>query len=190
MNITFTANPNVAFSLPVELLFWAFVAECGKAKQDAKGWDNWVTRIAGLFMIAGLVVPGLDLRFHWSPPFEAGIQLVGFIVLALGYALFSWAMLSNEFFETKVRIQADRGQTVATSGPYRYVRHPGYVGLILQLLATPMALGSWWGLVPAVCAFGMFILRTALEDETLQHEPDGYRDYAERVRYRLLPGVW
>lgn len=167
-----------------------FVAERGKVKQDAKGWDKQITSIAGIFMIAGLIVPGLDVRLGWSPQLEAGIQLAGFIVLSLGYALFSWAMLSNEFFETQVRLQQDRGQIVATSGPYRLVRHPGYVGLILQLLATPMALGSWWGLVPAACAIAMFVLRTALEDRTLHEELDGYRDYAARVRYRLLPGVW
>ena len=167
-----------------------FIAERGRVKEDAKGWDKQVTSIAGVFMIGGLVVPGLDLRFGWSPQFALTAQMAGFFVLALGYALFSWAMLSNEYFETKVRIQKDRGQTVATSGPYRYVRHPGYVGLILQLLATPIALGSWWGVVPAFCATGMFIVRTALEDKTLKEELDGYRDYAERVRYRLVPGLW
>ncbi len=167
-----------------------FIAERGKEKEDAKGWDKQVTGIAGIFMIAGLVVPGLDLRFGWSARFSLPIHLAGFLVLALGYGLFSWAMLSNEFFETKVRIQADRGQTVATAGPYRYVRHPGYVGMILQLLGTPFALGSWWGLIPALCAAAMFILRTALEDKTLLDELNGYRDYAERVRCRLLPGVW
>jgi protein-S-isoprenylcysteine O-methyltransferase Ste14 len=167
-----------------------FLAERGRARQDAKGWDKLVTAIAGAFMVAGLVVPGLDLRFGWSPQFTFPLQSAGFVALVLGCALFSWAMISNEFFETQVRIQADRGQRVATSGPYRYVRHPGYVGMALQLLATPIALGSWWGVVPAVCAAGMFVLRTALEDKTLQSELDGYRDYAERVRFRLLPGVW
>jgi protein-S-isoprenylcysteine O-methyltransferase Ste14 len=167
-----------------------FVAERGQEKQDTKGWDKTVTNIAGIFMIAGLVVPGLDLRFGWSLQFAFLLQLTGFCILVLGYALFSWAMISNEYFETKVRIQKDRGQIVATSGPYRYVRHPGYVGMVLQLLATPFALGSWWGAIPALCAAGMFVLRTALEDKVLQEELDGYRDYAERVRYRLLPGIW
>jgi protein-S-isoprenylcysteine O-methyltransferase Ste14 len=167
-----------------------FVAARGRAREDVKGWDKQVTAIAGGFMIAGLVVPGLDLRFGWSPQFAFAMQLSGFAALVIGCAVFSWAMLSNQFFETKVRIQTDRAQTVATTGPYRYVRHPGYVGMILQLLATPIALGSWWGVLPALCAAGMFILRTALEDKTLQSELDGYRDYAGRVRYRLVPGVW
>jgi len=167
-----------------------FAVERGKVKEDTKGWDQWVTNIAGIFMIVGLIVPGLDRRFGWSSPFSFTLQLAGFIVLALGYALFSWAMLSNEFFETTVRVQRDRGQTVARSGPYHFVRHPGYVGMILQLLSTPFALGSWWGILPAVIAAGLFILRTALEDRTLQTELDGYAEYAEQVRYRLLPGVW
>jgi len=167
-----------------------FIAERGKEKQNTKGWDKAVTGIAGIFMIAGLVVPGLDVRFGWSSPFAIPLYIVGFGVFIAGCALFNWAMISNEFFETKVRIQKDRGQTVATSGPYRYLRHPGYIGMILQLLATPLALGSWWGVLPALCAASMFVLRTALEDKTLQEELDGYREYAERVRYRLLPGIW
>jgi protein-S-isoprenylcysteine O-methyltransferase Ste14 len=167
-----------------------FVAERGQVKQDAKSCDIRITNIAGLFMIAGLIVPGLDLRFGWSPLFALPVQAAGFIVLALGYALFSWAMLSNEFFETKVRIQTDRGHTVATGGPYRCVRHPAYVGMILQLMATPIALGSLWGLVPAVCAAVLFIARTALEDRTLQNELAGYPEYAAQVHYRLIPRVW
>lgn len=167
-----------------------FIAERGREKQDVKGWDKQVTGIAGIFMILGLIVPGLDVRFNWPPLFPPAAQVGGFCLLALGYALFSWAMLSNEFFETKVRIQTDRGHSVATAGPYRFVRHPGYSGMILQLLSTPFALGSWWGLAPAVCAAGMFVLRTVLEDRTLQSELDGYRQYAERVPYRLVPGLW
>ncbi len=177
MSIIITRNPE-------------FAAERGRTKQDAKGWDQKVTAIAGLFMIAGLVVPGLDLRFGWSPQFPMQVQVAGLLGLVFGYVLFSWAMLSNEFFETQVRIQAERGQQVCSTGPYRLVRHPGYAGIILQLLATPFLLGSLWGILPAVCAAAMFILRTALEDMTLRDELDGYRDYAERVRYRLLPGVW
>lgn len=167
-----------------------FIAQRGQRKQDAKGWDRRVTAAAGIFMIVGLVVPGLDTRFSWSAPFPQAVQIGGFGLLVLGCALFSWAMLSNEFFETEVRLQTDRGHSVATSGPYQYVRHPGYVGMILPLLATPIALASWWGLAPAVCAASMFILRTALEDRTLQNELDGYREYAQRVRWRLVPGVW
>lgn len=167
-----------------------FVAERGRVKEDAKGWDKQITGIAGIFMIAGLIVPGLDARFGWSAPFPISAQAAGFLVLVLGYALFSWAMISNEYFETEVRIQKDRGQVVATSGPYRYVRHPGYAGMILQLIATPIALASWWGILPAILAVMMFVLRTALEDRTLERELEGYSEYAARVRYRLVVGLW
>ncbi len=167
-----------------------FIAARGQVKEDTKGWDKQLTNLAGLFMILGLVIPGLDVRFGWSPEFGRVIQSAGLIGLALGSALFSWAMLSNQFFETKVRIQTDRGQTVATSGPYRYVRHPGYVGMIIEILATPVLLGSLYGIVPAVIAAALFVVRTALEDRTLQQELPGYAAYAQRVPFRLLPGVW
>jgi protein-S-isoprenylcysteine O-methyltransferase Ste14 len=166
------------------------IAERGKARADGKSWDKQLTGLAGVFMLAGLAVPGLDLRFQWSPDLALAVPLAGIAMLALGDALFSWALISNEFFETGVRIQKERGQMVATSGPYRYVRHPGYVGMILQLLGTPLLLGSVYGLIPAAIAAALFVLRTALEDRTLQNELAGYADYARRVRYRLLPGVW
>jgi protein-S-isoprenylcysteine O-methyltransferase Ste14 len=168
----------------------AFVAARGQIREDVKEWDKQLTALAGIFMVAGLIVPGLDRRFAWSRGFALPWQTMGFIALILGYALFSWAMISNEFFETRVRIQSDRGQSVASAGPYKYMRHPGYVGMILQLLGTPLALASYWGLIPAVCASALFVLRTAMEDRTLKQELAGYADYARQVRYRLLPGVW
>ena len=98
--------------------------------------------------------------------------------------------VSNRFFSTMVRIQADRGQTVATAGPYRYVRHPGYVGYSVSFFGMALALGSLWALVPAVLMACLLVVRTALEDRTLQDELAGYTDYARQVRYRLLPGIW
>ncbi len=168
----------------------AFIAARGQPRQDTKTWDKWISALAGVFMVVNLIVPGLDLRFGWSTAFPLLLQIIGFVVLIAGYALFSWAMLSNEFFETSVRIQSDRGQTVATTGPYRFVRHPGYVGMILQLLSTPPCLASWWGLIPALLASATFIVRTAFEDRTLHDELGGYKEFAQRVRYRLVPGLW
>jgi protein-S-isoprenylcysteine O-methyltransferase Ste14 len=104
--------------------------------------------------------------------------------------LLTWSMAANAFFAQTVRIQEDRGHTVATGGPYRYVRHPGYVGGILFQVATPLILGSVWALIPAGLTVCLTIIRTALEDRTLLEELDGYKEYAGRVRYRLLPGVW
>jgi protein-S-isoprenylcysteine O-methyltransferase Ste14 len=107
-----------------------------------------------------------------------------------GMLMFSWAMMSNSYFSTTVRIQDDRGHQTVTSGPYQYVRHPGYVGAIVLSIGTPLLLRSWWVLSPGVVTAIMFIPRTAMEDRTLQQELGGYAEYAERVRYRLLPGVW
>jgi len=101
-----------------------------------------------------------------------------------------WAMSANAYLSTMVRIQDDRGHQVVTTGPYRYVRHPMYVGTIFFGLCMPLFLGSWWTFVPCGLIVILFIIRTALEDRTLRDELPGYAEYAERVRYRLLPGVW
>ena len=104
--------------------------------------------------------------------------------------MFGWAMTTNAFFSTAVRIQSDRGHTVCRSGPYRFVRHPGYVGAILMSLGTPLLLGSAWALIPAAAAMVLMVLRTHLEDDTLRAELPGYEDYAHDVRYRLVPRLW
>jgi protein-S-isoprenylcysteine O-methyltransferase Ste14 len=136
------------------------------------------------------IVAGLDARFGWSPEYALAIHLVALVLAPLGQCLFSWAMASNKFFSRAVRIQMDRGHAVETGGPYQYVRHPGYVGMIISMLATPLVLGSLWALIPAGLASGLYIVRTALEDQTLQEELEGYKAYAQHVRCRLLPRVW
>jgi protein-S-isoprenylcysteine O-methyltransferase Ste14 len=119
------------------------------------------------------------------------LQLAGVVVAVLAYdVIIVWAMTANAFFAQTVRIQEERGHTVATGGPYRIVRHPGYVASILSQIATPLILGSVWAFIPAGLAALLFVVRTALEDKTLLEELDGYKEYAGRVRYRLLPGVW
>jgi protein-S-isoprenylcysteine O-methyltransferase Ste14 len=158
--------------------------------QDTKRWDRLLPSVAGVFLLASLVVAGLDVRFGWAPEVALAIQIAALAVMLLGYSLFSWAMVSNRFFSRVVRIQEDRGHAVETGGPYRVVRHPGYVGFGTATLATALALGSLWALIPAGIAVILMIVRTALEDRTLQAELEGYKEYAQRVRYRLLPGVW
>ncbi len=156
-----------------------------------KGWDKAILGTYGLLM--PLVVPivaGLNVRFDWPPEVAQWLQVAGFVGYALGWAVHLWAMAANRYHALVVRIQSDRGQTVVTGGPYRYVRHPSYVGGILQSLFVGLLLGSMWAIVPAVLGGGLLLLRTALEDRTLQQELAGYREYAEQVRYRLLPGVW
>jgi len=120
----------------------------------------------------------------------AGFVPGGFILVTMGYALAVWALAENRFFSSVVRIQTDRGHVVCDTGPYRIMRHPGYAGNILPLLGIVLALGSVWTVIPAVVALVIAIVRTALEDQTLQEELPGYREYAQRVRYRLLPGIY
>lgn len=166
------------------------IAERGKGA-GMKDWDKVISGLwAAAYYIALLLVAGLDARFAWTRPLGAGVQIAGGIGFALGFALFSWAMVANAYFAAVVRVQVERQHTVCTRGPYRFVRHPGYVGAILQTLAAPLLLGSLWALIPGVVAACLMATRTAFEDRYLHQELDGYRDYARQVRYRLLPGVW
>jgi protein-S-isoprenylcysteine O-methyltransferase Ste14 len=164
--------------------------ERGLRAEGAKRWDVWVAGLATVAWMIGWIVAGLDFRWGWSEPVPLALHLVGVVVTAFGWTMFLWAMGANAFFAEAVRIQEDRGHTVVTDGPYRVVRHPGYVGSISMGIATPLLLGSYWAIIPTVLAVGCFVLRTALEDRTLQEELDGYKEYALRTRYRLLPGIW
>jgi protein-S-isoprenylcysteine O-methyltransferase Ste14 len=132
----------------------------------------------------------LDHRYGWSPVFPTWLNILGFILIGVGYAFAVWAMAENRFFSGVVRIQLDRGHVVCDSGPYRFVRHPGYVGNILPLPGIVLALGSVWTVVPALVALIIIVVRTVLEDRALRDELPGYLDYARRVRYRLIPGIY
>jgi protein-S-isoprenylcysteine O-methyltransferase Ste14 len=140
--------------------------------------------------VVTLVVAGLDFRLGWSSQMLVAIQWGAVIVAGLGSLLTIWAMASNRHFYGVLRIKREDGHEVATTGPYQIVRHPGYAGAILFQLATPLILGSLWALIPAVLAVSATIVRTALEDRTLQAELDGYKEYAQETRSRLVPGVW
>jgi protein-S-isoprenylcysteine O-methyltransferase Ste14 len=141
-------------------------------------------------MMVMWIVAGLDLRYGWLSGITPSAQIAALLIVIAGYALVVWATGTNAFFSQVVRIQTERGHTVISSGPYRYVRHPAYVGMILLVLGAPIMLGSWWALLPGGLSALLVVLRTALEDRTLQADLAGYREYAGRVRYRLLPGVW
>ncbi len=174
-----------ALVLPPEL-----IAERGQINEDTKGWDKLLAPLLILPTLGTLIVAGLDERFGWSPQLDRAIQVVALVFFALAQGLFSWAMASNKFFSGTVRIQEERGHAVATGGPYQYVRHPGYVGYTASWIATSLALGSLWALIPAGLVICLMVVRTALEDRTLLEELDGYKEYAGQVRYRLLPGIW
>jgi protein-S-isoprenylcysteine O-methyltransferase Ste14 len=181
------AHPLILIPINPELLA---EREKGITGQDVKSWDRWVTGLVGAFMIASWVVAGLDVRLGWTGPIPLAYHVGGLIVMILGYALFLWAMASNAFFAEGVRIQQERGHAVVAGGPYRYVRHPGYVGAILSQVTTPFLLGSVWALIPSVASVALYVVRTYLEDRTLVQELPGYKAYAQRTRYRLLPRVW
>jgi protein-S-isoprenylcysteine O-methyltransferase Ste14 len=159
--------------------------------RSAKAWDKVLAPLMALSLSFPLViVAGLDHRFGWSPLFPLGLIVLGFLLLSLGYAFAAWALIENRFFSSVMRIQLDRGHVVCDSGPYRIVRHPGYAGNLLALPGMVLALSSMWTLVPAAVALIITVIRTALEDQALQDELPGYRDYARRVRYRLIPGIY
>ncbi len=158
---------------------------------ETKGWDKLLYPLIGLYIPpATWIVAGLDFRFGWSLQIPVGLQIVMLVVGMTGILLTHWAMASNKFYSGVVCIQKDRGHTVAATGPYRLIRHPGYLGGIMFYLSTPLVLGSLFALIPALLPVSLIIVRTALEDKTLHEELDGYRDYAKKVRHRLFPGVW
>ena len=159
--------------------------------QNAKAWDKVLAPLMAVSISYPMViVAGLDHRYNWSPEFPLWLSVIGFILIAFGYAFAAWAVAENRFFSSVVRIQTERGHVVCDTGPYRFVRHPGYAGNVLALFGIVLALSSVWTLIPAAVATTISVIRTELEDRTLQEELPGYQDYAQRVRYRLFPGIY
>jgi protein-S-isoprenylcysteine O-methyltransferase Ste14 len=159
-------------------------------QKNVKAWDKKILRIYSLFLAALPIVAGLDaVRFCLSH-LPLGLNVLGFAGLVLAMLLAFWATRENTFASSVVRIQTDRGQRVCSTGPYAHVRHPMYIAVILMAVSLPPALGSRYAFIPAAIIVGLFVLRTALEDKTLQEELPGYKEYAQKVRFRLIPGVW
>jgi len=158
--------------------------------KGTKRWDLiWAGASTPVFLSI-YVVAGLDAeRIGWST-MAWWLWPVGLAAFLIGSALLSWSMVVNPFFEKTVRIQSERGHRVIDTGPYRIVRHPGYLGLIGWFVSGPLLLGSWWACLPAALSLVAINVRTALEDRTLRNELDGYEAYTHRVRYRLLPWIW
>lgn len=158
--------------------------------EDAKAWDRILVRSLALASTAILVVTGIEARFHLPAGFAPWTKVLSLGIILTGYALGSWALIENSFFSAMVRLQVERGHRVVSSGPYGWIRHPGYAGGLLTYLGTPLLLDSRWAYIPTALTLIVLIVRTHLEDTTLQEELPGYADYARRVRYRLLPGIW
>jgi protein-S-isoprenylcysteine O-methyltransferase Ste14 len=166
------------------------LAERVGPKKGAKTWDTALLSLYGVLMMIMWIAAGLDARNNWSSGIGPVAQIGAMLVVIAGYALVVWATGVNAFFSQVVRIQTERGHTVVSSGPYRYVRHPAYIGMILVVLGSPIMLGSWWALIPGVISATLVIVRTVMEDKALQAELPGYAEYAQHVRYRLVPGIW
>ncbi|MBZ0295512.1 MAG: isoprenylcysteine carboxylmethyltransferase family protein [Anaerolineae bacterium] len=164
-----------------------------RVKQATVGTKKWDLVLVSIYVVLVLVQPfvaGLDWRNAWSAPVSPLVYVIGNLLMILGFVPLTWSMIANRYFEQSVRIQESRGHQVATGGPYRFVRHPGYTGVILQFLALPIAVGMWAALIPGAIGIVVFVIRTALEDRTLQEELPGYAEYAQQTRYRLIPGIW
>lgn len=158
--------------------------------KDAKPWDKFLAPVMALGSVIILIVAGLDKLFGWTSPFSLPVKLAALILILFGFVLGSWALMENRFFSGVVRIQTDRGHSVVTTGPYRFIRHPGYVGALLSYLAMPIFLDSLWAFIPTGLLVIVIFLRTDLEDRTLQAELPGYEEYAQKTKYRLFPGIW
>jgi protein-S-isoprenylcysteine O-methyltransferase Ste14 len=158
--------------------------------QDAAPWDKCLAPLMGLAGILVLLIVGMDELLRWSPSFGTPVKIIALVIMVAGYILTSYALVENRFFSGMVRLQTDRGQRVVSSGPYRWVRHPGYAGALLVYLVTPLFLDSALAYLPVMLTLGFYVTRTYLEDQFLHEELEGYHEYAMRVRYRLLPGIW
>ncbi len=166
------------------------ISERSHPGKNVERWDRIIMSIYTILLIIMLIVAGIDSgRLDLSSP-PLFLRIAGWSGLAISMFIVAWTMSSNTFLSEMVRIQDDRGHVVIRQGPYLYIRHPMYVGVILAIISTPLVLGSFWALIPAGMIVTLFIVRTYLEDITLKEKLSGYTDYADQVRYRLIPGIW
>jgi protein-S-isoprenylcysteine O-methyltransferase Ste14 len=164
--------------------------ERSQVAENVKVWDKVIMAVYTVLLLTTLVLSGLDVgRVRWSQMAVAW-QVLGLVGIVLSASLIFWTILTNAYLGRMVRIQEDRGHQVVSGGPYRYVRHPMYVGIIVLFPCMTLFLGSWWALLPASLIAMLMVIRTALEDRTLRAGLPGYVEYTQQVRYRLLPGVW
>lgn len=177
--------------------FWSIrndpelMAERSSVGAGAKSWDKVILGLSGLVYLANIAVAGLDSgRYQWSPPFHWSVYVLGVVLTIVGQIIFLTARKENKYFSSVVRIQTDRGHAVCDTGIYKTVRHPGYLGMVISLAALPLLTGSTWSTIPTSIAMVLLFVRTHLEDEALKKELPGYTEYAQKVKQRLIPGIW
>jgi protein-S-isoprenylcysteine O-methyltransferase Ste14 len=162
-----------------------------RIKPRGKDEDKHAKWRLTILLVLNLVLTALDLgRFHLSDKIPPSMQVVGLLLSALGWAGFLWTMVVNRFFSSAIRLQIDRGQIVIDSGPYKFVRHPGYATAVLALLGQSIALGSWLGVVPILIFVFVLVKRTLFEETFLLENLPGYKEYFQSVRWRWCPGIW
>lgn len=182
---------DAATALVVIPRYPGLLIERSQRNPNVKDWDKVIMPLASGFLpLLGWILAGFTQRWDWGPAVSPVLQLVGFILTIIGHAIIVWAMGANAFFSPVVRIQEERGHQVADGGPYRIIRHPGYLGAILFSLGIPFLLESWWSFIPGLISAVLYCIRTALEDRTLNKELEGYEGYQRRVKFKLLPGIW
>jgi len=165
--------------------------ERSKLQKDAKEWDIRILKLSSLLTLIAYIVAGLDSgRYHWSERVQWEYCLIGVAFILSGQLLFGIAKKTNKFFSSVVRIQTDRGQTVCEAGIYRFVRHPGYLGMIISWIGFPVLLESAWSAIPVLCAIILLLKRTHLEEKILLDELTGYDRYTQKTHYKLVPGIW
>ena len=162
-----------------------------KPGEGVKKWDKLLLGLSAAIYLVMVIVSGLDSgRFHWSPTLHWSLYISAIIITLSGHSFFLIAKMQNKFFSTVVRIQTERGHTVCDTGLYKIIRHPGYFGMIISTLGFPLLLGSLWSIIPVILSILILLIRTHLEDKTLINELTGYREYTQKIRYRLIPKVW
>jgi protein-S-isoprenylcysteine O-methyltransferase Ste14 len=167
------------------------INERSKLGEGIKSWDKLLLGLSALIYVIIIVLAGLDSgRFQWTLNFNWSISIAGIILTVMGQILFLTARSQNNFFSSVVRIQKDRGHIVCDKGLYKIVRHPGYLGMIISLMALPLITTSIWSILPTLIAIILLLIRTSLEDKTLINELDGYLEYTRKTPDKMIPFVW
>ncbi len=164
--------------------------ERSKPREGTKKWDKLLLGLSFPAAIAAYITAGLDSgRHHWSPDFHWSLYLTGIVLTISGQLFFLIAQKQNKYFSSTVRIQTDREHEVCESGLYQFVRHPAYLGTIIQFIGFPLLFGSLWSIIPISFSITLFIIRTHMEDKTLKNELKGYPEYSAKTRYKMIPYV-